>query len=682
MAAEKKIRLGLLGQPNSGKSTIFNALTGSHQHVGNWPGKTVEKKEGEFTRGGRHYIVTDLPGSYSLSANSDEEKITRDFIARGEADLLLILADSSQLERSLYMLADYAGISTPVMLVLTMTDVAAEQGKSISEEKLQERLLIPVCSLVATDKKTYGDFFAKLQETAAALSKPGAELPQLDSSGLYALYREGEGKELFGQALALVPGDVGVFSKEWLASKLLEGDLHVIRFLAEETDADEEKMLAFVNENKRGALYTSDCKFRRIQALLEGVSRKSKPTSSLLSKFDRIALSRRWGKWLAIGIVILGLVASFIVAAPIMALGAAFPPLLNPLVDKLALIGVGPGLIAFIKGTIVNALYWTVNMLGFVFGINFVFGLIEEVGYMARVSYAFDGSMGKLGLQGKSIMPLLISLGCTIGGAAGTRVIDSWGQRLLTIALAWAVPCGATFAVIPTLASAFFGWKGIFVMILIFVIMLIHIRVTALIFGRRLTPQEERHGLIMELPPYHKPRWSMILRRTLNRVWGIFKKAILVVLLVSAVFFFLSYSAEGIEGSILYKIGIVIEPVTRFFGMGWQTFMAFVSSMISKEAVLGVLSAIFVGSGNIFDSTIGAAAANSEIGAVLVSEISKPEALAFMIAVTFNVPCLMAVASTYQESHSLKWTVRIVLYYIASALVLSAIVYHIAALFM
>ena len=233
-------------------------------------------------------------------------------------------------------------------------------------------------------------------------------------------------------------------------------------------------------------------------------------------------------------------------------------------------------------------------MLGFVFGVNLVFGLIEEIGYMARVSYVFDNAMYKLGLQGKSVMPMLISVGCTIGGAAGTRVVDSWGQRILTIALVWAVPCGATFAVIPTLASAFFGWGSILVMLLLFAIMFVHIFITAKIFGRTLNPVKERTGLIMELPPYHKPRWGAMFRMTLNRVWEVFKKAFAVVFIVSVIFYFMSYSSDGnVEGSFLYLIGKAIEPVTRIFGLGWQTFLAFVASMVSKEAVLGVLSAIF-----------------------------------------------------------------------------------------
>lgn len=301
---------------------------------------------------------------------------------------------------------------------------------------------------------------------------------------------------------------------------------------------------------------------------------------------------------------------------------------------------------------------------------------------MARVSYVFDNTMNKLGLQGKSIMPMLVSFGCTIGGAAGARVIDSYGQRILTIALAWAVPCGATFAVIPTLASAIFGSTGaMLVILLIFAIMFLHIIITAKVFGHKLSPVEERTGLIMELPPYHKPRWGNLLRNTLVRAWDVFRKAFVVVVVVAAIFWLLTYSASGnVTGSILYKFGTAIEPVTKFFGLGWQTFIAFISSMLSKEAVLGVTGVLFSGAGSIFDATANGTT-DANIGAVIAASISKPEALAFIIAVPFNVPCLMALNSTLHETHSAKWTLRIALYYIASALILSCLTYHISGLF-
>lgn len=185
----------------------------------------------------------------------------------------------------------------------------------------------------------------------------------------------------------------------------------------------------------------------------------------------------------------------------------------------------------------------------------------------------------------------------------------------------------------------------------------------------------------MELPPYHKPRWGSLLRNTLIRAWDVFKKAFVVVVVVAAVFWALSYSGSGdMTGSILYKFGTAIEPVTKFFGMGWQTFIAFLSSMISKEAVLGVTGVLFSGTGSVWAATTSTATATNS-SAIIAASISRPEALAFIIAVTFNVPCLMALTSTLHETHSLKWTVRIALYYVASALILSCLTYHIAELF-
>ena len=669
MANERKI--ALLGQPNSGKSTVFNTLTGAHQHVGNWPGKTVEKVEGEFTRNSVKYLVADLPGTYSLSANSDEEIVTRDYIASGGAELTCILADASQLERSLFMLADYAGINTPAMLVLTMTDVSTAQGKSVDAEKLSQKLGIPVVSLVAPDKKSYGSFYQALEESMKTPKR-------LSADALTALYESGEQKKAYEKAISLVPVDgIDQYSTAWLAAKLLEGDSVVAHKVS--AVSDKEAVKAFLAENPDGSLYTSDCKFAWIESVLFGVVTKTRKDSQLLTKFDRAAISKRWGKAIAIGIVLLGIILSMVVAAPIMTVGGQIPTLLYPLVES---IGLPAWLTSFINGTIVTALGWVFSMAGFVFGINLVFGLLEEVGYMARVSYVFDNTMNKLGLQGKSIMPMLVSFGCTIGGAAGTRVIDSYGQRILTIALAWAVPCGATFAVIPALASSIFGGMGaIGVMLLIFAIMFLHIMITAKIFGRKLSPVEDRTGLIMELPPYHKPRWGSLLRTTVVRACDVFKKAFVVVVVVAAVFWALAYSGSGdMTGSVLYKFGKAIEPVTKFFGMGWQTFLAFVSSMISKEAVLGVTSVLFTGAGSIWEAT-ATGAADANIGQIIAASISKPEALAFILAVNFNVPCLMALNATLHETHSAKWTVRIALYYIATALIISCLTYHIAGLF-
>ena len=300
---------------------------------------------------------------------------------------------------------------------------------------------------------------------------------------------------------------------------------------------------------------------------------------------------------------------------------------------------------------------------------------------MARISYVFDNSMGKLGLQGKSVMPFLISFGCTMGGAAGTRVIDNWGQKVLTIALAWAVPCGAAWAVIPMLSTVFFGaWMPLIIAIILLV-MLLHMWVTAKIFGRSLVKPEDRYGMIMELPPYHKPKWGALLRYVFGRTKETFIRALKVVLIVAFVFWLLAYSSTGdISTTVLYRVGHFIEPVTKVFGMSWQTFMAFVASSLGKEGALGVLSTIFSGEGRITVASMASATTVSNLNELLVANVAKPEALALIFAMTFNMPCIVALASTYQETHSAKWTARIALYYTGVALLLAGIAYHIGLL--
>lgn len=673
MDVNKEPVIALLGQPNSGKSTLFNQLTGLKQHVGNWPGKTVEKKEGSFTKEGLTCKIVDLPGSYSLSANSDEEIVTRDFIAHGNANLVLILADAAQLERSLYMLADFAGIQTPAVLLLNMMDVAEKLGKKIDAAQIEKKLGIPVLSFVAAEKKQYEKLYACIRE---GLANPRF----LDTKGIEKEYEESDN---YVKLLELMPQQgIGQYQSEWLAVKCMENDEVVLgQVSAKLSDGQKKQLEALTADRVANSTFTGDCKYRWIQGLLDGAVQQ-KNGGAVLSRFDRLATSKRWGKPIAIGMILLSLVASMVIAAPIMGLASMIPALLTPPLQRL-LEGwnVAAALVSLVSSLLPNILYFALSMSGFVLGITFVFSFIEEVGYMARISFVFDNWMSKLGLQGKSVMAFFMGAGCTIGGAAGTRVIDNWGQRVLAMALVWAVPCGATWSLMPTLASMFFGKGAILVMIAIVCFMFGVMAITAKIFGPKLAPAAERTGMIMEMPPYHRPRWGHLIRHTLSRAWDIFKRAIRVIFLVALVFWILSYTSDGnVENSIIYKIGTFIEPFTRIFGLGWQTFMAFVASALSKEAVLGVLSSIYTNSGTVFESTIGTAAASSNLGEILPTVISKAEALAFIFATTFNVPCVMALASTYRETHSLKWTLRIAAYYTCMALLLSCVIYHLGLL--
>ena len=614
-----KNAIALLGQPNSGKSTVYNALTGSRQHVGNWPGKTVEKNDGFYTCNGTRYTVTDLPGSYGLSGNSDEEIITADFIKADQADLVCILVDASQLERSMYMVAEFAQLNKPAVLLLNMMDVAKAQKKEIDHKLLQKRLGIPVLPFTAAESKGYDELKALLAKELVSPHKL-ASVPEIPAGG----------------------------------------------------DVQTE----------------SEAKYRWIQSVLAGVTH-SEQKHFELSKRDKRLLSPIRGKFACFGTILVGFLAAMIICFPLMGIGSMIPQFLNkPIADLLNGWNVHPWLVSIFSIILPNTLYFCIAMSGFVFGVNLVFGYLEEIGFLARAAYQFDSLLSGLGLQGKAICPILMGFGCTIGGTCGTRVMDNWGQRMLTMAVVWAVPCASIWTIIPVISSMFFTpWQTMLVILGILLYVVLLMTIVSKVFGRTLVPGSSRSGMIMELPPYHKPHWKHILKEAFLKAWDIFKRALRTVTLISLLFWAFSYSGSGnVADSLLYKVGTAIEPVTRIFGLGWRTFMGFLSSAFAKEAVLGVLNAVFVGEGTVLDATFrsafNVATDNAVLGQAMSNVVSKAEALAFMCACTFNIPCVMALSTTYRESHSLKWTARIAAFYVCGALILACIVYHIAALFL
>ena len=639
--------IALLGQPNSGKSTVFNGLTGAHQHVGNWPGKTVERKEGMFTYKGESYRVIDLPGSYSLSAGSEEEKITADYIKSGKADLAAVLVDSSQLERSLYMYADFIGVATPVVLILNLMDVAQQKGIQVDIEKLRERTGIPVIGFVASDPGRYEELKAVL----AVAVKQGACAKQSELMKYYQQDERISFAELVGRQ-----EENSRFTPEKQAIWELE-------------EQDENLMLSGKH------------KYQYIDELLDGAVSKKQETAEL-GRFDRKALGKHSGKWIALGMIVAALMAAMVVASPVMAGGFGLSSMISPPLESLMnSMKVWKPLAELVYVVIPNVLAFTISMAGFVLGVTFAFAIMEDVGYMARISVVFNGAMEKLGLQGKSICSLLMSMGCNMAGVAGSRVIDHSGQRFLTMILVWSIPCGSTLSLAPMLAALFYGPAGaIAVVLLIFAVTIGSLFLVSRIFMGQLIAREDMGGMVMELPPYHKPKWGHIIRTTLLKAWDIFSRAFRVIMLVSILFYLLSYNWFD-TGSILTKVGQLIEPVTGMFGMTWQMFMAYLSSMVTKESLLGVINALYSNTDMVNAAFNAKSMGMSESMMELLPQvISKAQALGFIMAIVFNVPCTMTVAATFRENHSRKWIGLSVAYYLIFSLALSFIFYHIGLL--
>ena len=669
--------IALLGQPNSGKSTLFNALTGSHQHVGNWPGKTVERAEGFFTYGEELYRVVDLPGSYGLTANSAEEVVTRTYIEHGYADLVCVIVDASQLERSLYMLADFAGIESPVMLVLNMMDVAEQQGKKIDVQKIEKMLNIPVLGFTASDMGGYPEFFKKLEKAIDSPSKISSEKIRL------IVEREGGSERVANlEKLESLIANLKCYNRErfWVASKLLENDSLVRSEVETAVTPEHWNQIKEIldSEGSDGGLLTGEAKYRFVSEILRDASSSCKKSVSL-SRFDRIATHRIWGKVVAFFILVITLAVSMMIAVPIIASCFGLQSVAEPLVVKMCeSLGWWPAVASFVNSVIIGGLAVTVAMMGFVFAILVTFGLMEDTGYLARSSYVFDSWLSRLGLHGKAFMPLVSGLACTGGAVCGTRVLDTRGQRLFAMVLLWSIPCGSKVAVVLFLASVFFGSAAPLFGVIYVAMIFASFWLSSKLFGNKLMPVNERVGMIMELPPYHKPHWKILLKTVVRNVWAVFKKAILVIWFVSLIFWLISYSKDGnVEHSVLYTIGNAIEPFTQIFGMRWQLFISYIGGIFSKEASLGVMSVVFSSTSDAF-SLIARNAAGANLGEMMRAVISIPEALAFIFASMFNIPCVLAMGTTYRETHSLKWMLAIAGYYFAISLGLAFIVYHIA----
>jgi ferrous iron transport protein B len=672
MNAEAVRTIGLMGQPNTGKSTVFNVLTGARQHVGNWPGKTVERKEGVFTAGSIQYRLIDLPGTYSLLANSDEEVITRDAVMDDSIGVVLAILDASQLTRSMYLLSDYAGIEKPVIVLLNMADVAAEQGKSIDAHKMSELLGVPVLPVTAVRKNG----LAPLADLLASGKITGG---RIRTDGLESSYHEafGENWDRLTKILPETPGR----SRFWTAAKLIEGDGEIAAIVRKAADADWAEIKSLCVGQKDGLLTSSDCKFRWISGIVEQAVKAGANARLRRSRFDSLATAPFWGKLIATGILLGGFILSILVGFSLMGvMGAIRAVATSELRAGLEAIDVNSALISLICDAILGGVFIALDMVCYVFAVSLVFGYMEEVGYMARISYVFDSAMQRLRLHGKAVMPFVVNLGCTIGGVAGSRVIDSWKQRLLTIAVSWVVPCIPVWAVVGVIGTIFFGFNVVWIVIAMFATAALHMFVTSRIFGRSLSSPEERTGLIMELPPYHKPNKKMLLRFVWHRMKDVLFRATKLITLVSVVFWLLSYSSNGdITSTVLYKAGTFIEPATLFFGLSWELFAAFLVSSFGKEASLGAISALFntaggtvnlVGIGLAKDST-------TPLAATLLARVSLPQALAFLFGVFFTFPCVAALGATAAETHSMKWTVRIALYYIVVAFLVMGIAYRV-----
>jgi ferrous iron transport protein B len=655
---ERTIVVGLAGQPNVGKSTIFNLLTGLSQHVGNWPGKTVERKEGSLTRDGTQLRIVDLPGTYSLTANSEEECITRDFIVHEEPDVIVMIADASALERNLYLLAELLLLPVPVVFGLNMMDVAERQGIRIEPPVLSAALGLPVIPLVATRNQGVSELIATAEHLAREPAGFRPVRPEIAEPHRAVLAR----------VHTLLTGYVPVpYRDDWVALKLLEGDREVtgkVRSWLPESRWS--SIAALLKEHEDAVLDIASGRYDWIARMLRAaVLQPGLGQISLTDRLDRIAVQPFRGLLLLLAIFSMVFWLTFTVAAPV-----------QRWLD-VSVIGQLQGWLAVM---LANAPPWLADLLvhGVLGGAGLVvtfvpilvvfftaFAFLEDTGYLVRAAYVMDRFMHLLGLHGKSFLPLFLGFGCNVPAVMGARVIDSRSGRLLTILLAPLVPCSARLLILALLTPVFFGNQAVLVSWSLVSLNMLVLAVVGVALNHTLF-RGQHAAFIMELPLYHLPNLRSIGHFVWNNTWAFLRKAGTIILLASIIVWALSnFPGPDVEQSYLARFGQGLAPVGDLMGMDWRMIVSLLSSFVAKENAIATLGILY-----------GTGEAGGGFTGTMAAVVSPATALSFLTVTMLFIPCVATVAVMHQETRSWRWTLFGVLLLLLIALGAGVIVYQ------
>jgi len=662
--ATRTLKIALAGQPNVGKSTVFNMLTGLNQHVGNWPGKTVEMKAGGLEHHGVSIDVVDLPGTYSLTASSPEEIVAREYILTEEPDVVMVVINAASLERNLYLVAELLALSCPLVIGLNMMDVAAREGYAIRPRDLSEAIGVPVVPMTAARGEGVHDLLDEAIQVARSGGVQDAHRPEI---------RE-DHRAILVQVQGLIDGFVpGRYPADWVALKLLEGDQEITALMHGRLPVPSwEGLQSVLRAHEDAIVAVASGRYAWIsQVAQRAMTRPRAGHVTITQRIDDYATHPFWG--LIVLALVMGVIfgLTYAVGGPLQ--GWIESAMMMPLSEWLAQALAGtPG---WIGGLIIEGVMGGVGtMLTFLPILALFFagmGFLEDVGYMARAAYVMDRFMHGIGLHGKSFMPLFLGFGCNVPAIMGARILDSPRDRILTIMLAPLVPCAARLAVLTVLAQAFFPENALAVTWGLTALPLIVLAVAGLI-ARGVFLRDAQSAFIMELPLYHLPSWRTIGLTVWQRTVAFLKKAGTVILAVSIVIWALvSYPGDTIESSFLAMLGRLIEPIGRLMGMGWRPMVAILSSFVAKEnavATLGVLYGVGEHAGG--------------LSALMGTEFSPASALAFLVVEMLFIPCVSTLAVIRQETGTWKWVWVNVAFLGLLAFMGGVVAYHLASLWL
>lgn len=683
------ITIALAGNPNCGKTTLFNALTGSNQFVGNWPGVTVEKKEGKL-KNHKDVSIMDLPGIYSLSPYTLEEVVARNYLINEKPDAIINIIDGTNIERNLYLSTQIMELGIPVIMAVNMMDILEKNGDKVHIDKLSKKLGCEVVEISALK----GTGIEKVTEKAIALAQSKKATPAIHefADDVEAMITTVEAK---------LSADVAEEQKRFFAIKLLEKDDKIANLMSQVPDVSAEiKKLEDDFDDDTESIITNE-RYVYISSIIgECVTKKNKgPKMTVSDKIDRIVTNR----WLALPIFAVVMFIVYFVS--VTTVGTWVTDWTNDGLfgDGFSLFGTEvwvPGVPVLIGNLLesINCVDWLQSLIldGIVAGVGAVLGFVpqmlvlfiflaflESCGYMARVAFIMDRIFRKFGLSGKSFIPMLIGVGCGVPGVMASRTIENDRDRKMTIMTTTFIPCGAKMPIVALIAGAFFdnawwvAWSAFFVGIVAVICSGIILKKTKMFAG-------DPAPFVMELPAYHMPTFGNIMRSMWERGWSFIKKAGTVILLSTIVLWvlmtfgwvdgsFCMLEAEQLDSSILARLGSILAPLFAPLGWGdWKMAVAAVTGLIAKENVVGTFGVLF-GYAEVAED-------GAEIWQALSASMSTIAGYSFLVFNLLCAPCFAAMGAIKREMNNAKWFWFAIGYQTILAYLVSLCVYQIGTL--
>ncbi|MFZ5969278.1 MAG: ferrous iron transport protein B [Bacillota bacterium] len=663
------ITVALAGNPNCGKTTLFNALTGSKQYVGNWPGVTVEKKEGKFKSKNHDMVIVDLPGTYSLSPYSMDEMIARNYIVEDAPDVVVNIVDASNIERNLYLSSQIMELGRPVVVALNMMDVAETRGVKIDVEKLSKLMGVPIVSIVASKKQG----IEELMDMVAKVAKKEVTYePKFANYGDDMEKRIEELTKSFKENPMLTK-----YHPRWLAVKILEEDETVLKLL----HMDEQDMAAAAETSSDDDMEAVIAD-KRYQFITEIISKSvKKPKDNVLTVSDKVdkVLTNKW-----LGLPIFALVMYGVFFFTFDLVGNRLLDMIDVFFAEtltgwaaagLESIGVSAWLQSLLVDGIIGGVGGVVVFLPNIACLFLAISILEDSGYMARVAFLMDRAMRKIGLSGKAFIPMILGFGCNAPAIMGTRTLEDEKDRLTAILINPFMSCSARLPVYTLFAAAFFPSQEKTVVFSLYALGVFVAIGIGLIFKNTLF-KGDATPFVMELPPYRIPTVGGLAIHVWDRVKGFLIKAgTLIFGACMFLWFVLGFNFSGpaeLTESIGAGIGKVFAPIFAPLGFGnWQAALSLITGILAKEVVVSNMSIIY---------GLGEEASSQAFAQALSGSFNQLTAYAFMVFVLLYTPCVATIAVIKRETNSWKWTGFSIAYQFGVAWFVSMLVYQIGRL--